>query len=560
MAKQKIKLLVIFGAIIGFSIFSFLLLSQYFQQDEWHSFGLIQSYGLRYLSFDRPFWQLFFADRVGARSIMFLFFKIFWGSPLPFSLLAIFTHTVNTILIGFLAFKLTKNKIISYLSSVFFFTSSIGHQAYSWFGTLAGSATNVTFILISLIFYFTFLERRKCIYLFLTTLFIWISLLFKENSFFVFALYPLVWILYSKNKSIKQFFVQNFLFFPYGFFVAIILAGNILSLPGERSNYIASSSSGLLKLLKNVIFYPIEGIGQVFLPSQPVFAVAKVSAEKMFPSLNPQTWEFDLLYTTTVVEGVSIIISILIIFLSFFAYKKYINKNQHLKSFYIFSFLLLSLSFLPYVVLDKFDAYLDSRYYYASLIGASFIFGVLSFVFVRGIRSRRGKSMVIGVISLLILSHAFFLTSDLLTQAKIAKERKSIISQILTLVPNIGKKSVFYITGNSPGYYGMPELKVPFQSGLGQVLLVKYGIKNQISPDIFAEGFIKQGFLFDTLAQGYKEVNGQGFGYFYDKSALDDNLETNRFQESDVIFLYYDSDMQKIFLTNRNDQDIDSGF
>lgn len=560
MAKQKIKLLVIFGAIIGFSIFSLLLLSQYFQQDEWHSFGLIQSYGVRYLSFDRPLWQLFFADRVGARSIMFLFFKIFEGSSLPFSLLAIFIHTVNTILVGFLAFKLTKNRIILLLSSVFFFASSIGHQAYSWFGTLAGSATNVTFILISLIFYFTFLDKRKYVHLFLTVLFIWISLLFKENSFFVFALYPLVWILYSKNKSIRQFFVQNFPFFSYGFFVAIILAGNILSLPGERSNYIASNSSGFLKLLRNVIFYPLEGIGQVFLPSQPVFAVAKVSAEKMFSSLNPRTWEFDLLYTTTVAEGVSIIISILIIFLSFFAYKKYINKNQHLKLFYIFSFLLLPLSFLPYVVLDKFDAYLDSRYYYASLIGASFIFGVLSFVFVRGIKSRCGKSMIIGAISLLILSHAFFLTSDLLTQAKIAKERKSIISQILTLVPNIGKKSVFYITGNSPGYYGIPELKVPFQSGLGQVLLVKYGIKNQISPDIFAEGFIKQGFLFDTLAQGYKEVNGQGFGYFYDKSALDDNLETNRFQESDVIFLYYDSDMQKIFLTNRNDQDIDSGF
>lgn len=546
MAQQKIRLLAVFATIVGFLTFSILLLNQYFQQDEWHSFGLIQSYGARYLTFDRSFLQLFFADRVGARLIMFSFFEIFKDSTLPFSILAIFTHTANTVLLGFLAFKLTKSKIISSFAMVFFFVSSIGHQAYSWFGTLAGSSTNITFILISLIFYFVFLEKRKYVYLFSSATFIWMSFLFKESSLFVFALYPLIWILYSQNKNLKQFVIQNIPLFIYGFFMMIILANNIISLPDSRANYVASSSSGILKFFKNIIFYPLEGIGQVFLPSQPVFAMAKLITKILFPSLKPETWQFDLFYTTKAAEGVSLILSALFVTLSFFAFKKYISKKREIKLFFIFSFLLLLLSFLPYVVLDKFDAYLDSRYYYAALIGASFIFGALSSEFIKGVRSKFWKNIVVGVIALLILSHVFYTVFDLLNQAKIGEERKSIISQILILVPNVDKKTVFYITGNSPGYYGIPELKVPFQSGLGEVLLVKYGIKNQVNPNIPSEGFLKQVFLFDTLAQGYKEANGQGFGYFYERSVLQDFIEKDRFERSDVISLFYDSDSKRI--------------
>ncbi|MDO8658179.1 MAG: hypothetical protein Q7K55_05535 [Candidatus Levybacteria bacterium] len=547
MARKKVKPLIILTILTGFIIFCILLLSQYFQQDEWHSFGLIQSYGARYLTFDRPFWQLFFTDRIAARSIMFLFFKIFEGSSLPFALLAIFTHTINTILVGYLAFKLTKNRIISFLSSIFFFTNSVGHQAYSWFGTLAGSSTNITFILISVIFYFIFIEKRKYIYLFLSLFFIWVSFLFKESGYFVFILYPIAWILYSNKKSLKKFALQNLPVFIYGFYVTVILAVNIVSLPSQRANYVASDTSGVLNLFRNATFYPLEGISQVFLPSQPVFATARIIAEKMFLSVKPETWEFDLFYTTTIAEGVSVALSLLFILLFFYAFKKYISKNRDLKLFFIFSFLLLSLSFLPYVVLDKFDAYLDSRYYYAAMIGASFIFGILSLIFIQNAKSNLKKSMVLGAMLVLIFSHLFFLVNDLLTQAEIARERKNIISQILTLVPKIDKKTVFYVTGNSPGYYGIPELKVPFQSGLGQMLLVEYGIKKQVSPDIFAEGFIKQGFLFDTLAQGYKEVGGQGFGYFYDKQNLEESMGKGQFDQADIISLFYDSDSKKIF-------------
>lgn len=546
MAQRKVKLLIIFSIVVSFLIFCILLLSQYFQQDEWNSFGLIQAYGIRYLTFDRPFWQLFFVDRVAARLIMFLFFKIFEGSSLPFAFLAIFTHTINTILVGFLGFKLTKNKIISSLSSVFFFTSSIGNQAYSWFGTLAGSSTHVTFILISLILYFIFLEKRKLIYFLLTIVSIWASFLFKEGGFFIFVLYPLIWILYSRQRDIKRFIIENLPLFVYGLFMTIILTSSILSLPSDRANYITSNSSGALRLLKNMIFYPFEGVGQAFLPSQPVFSLAQLTTKAIFPSFKPQTWEFDLFYTTTMTEGISIILSVFFILLSFFVFKRYLSKNIYLKLFFIFSFLLLFLSFLPYIVLDKFDAYLDSRYYYAALIGSSFIFGTLSFAFIKNVKSSFGKNIVFGIIFLLILSHTFFLANDLLVQAKIGRERKNILSQILSLVPTLKQKNVFYITGNSAGYYGIPELKVPFQSGLGEVLLVKYGIKNQVNPDMFAEGFKKQTFLFDTLAQGYREVNGQGFGYFYDKEKLEEFIKRGWFGQSDIISLFYDSDSKKI--------------
>ena len=109
-------------------------------------------------------------------------------------------------------------------------------------------------------------------------------------------------------------------------------------------------------------------------------------------------------------------------------------------------------------------------------------------------------------------------------------------------------KTVFYVDGDSGGYYALPELKVPFQSGLGQVLMVSYS-DSRVS-ELFKESSLQKtldaGFLYDTVAQGYKEKSGVGFGYFWDKNELMKTIKKYNIPVSSVYGFYYLSDSKAL--------------
>ena len=48
-----------------------------------------------------------------------------------------------------------------------------------------------------------------------------------------------------------------------------------------------------------------------------------------------------------------------------------------------------------------------------------------------------------------------------------------------------------------------------------------------------------RGFLYDTIDQGYKEVSGRGFGYFWDKTALDAAVLQYRIDPQNIFSFYY---------------------
>lgn len=542
---KKLKFLVPLFGILTALILSF----TYFQQDEWHTFGTIQAYGFRYVTLDKNLFDLFTSDRVGARAIVYALFSLFGVSSISFAAFAITIHSFNSYLVYKLAKKLTKIELIPVISAAFFFLNSLGHQAYSWFGTVTGSATCVTFVLISLLFYFKFLEKSQFKNLLFSLFFIWVSFLFKESGYFIFLLYPLTWFLYEGRK-IKLFFIKSWPLLLYGLLMTVILARGIIFIPGERANYISADTSGSIKLLTHLISYSLEGVGQSFVPFQFIFEAGKQATHIFKPTLQPDTPQFDLFYTTVATEAVVIVLSFAIIALFVFSYKKILKKDRQLAKFYLFSLSFLILSFFPYVVLDKFDAYLDSRYYYMGLVGSSFLFSILAVSITKQVKSFFRRNTFILFMSLIFLSHVFYLWSDMFYLAKVGLERRNIISRIQKEVPVLNSKTIFYITGNSGGYYGIEELKVPFQSGLGQVLLTVYGVKDKQIVQLFREDTLGHaldaGFLYDTLAQGYKEENGRGFGYFYDKDLLEEQISMKKFNRDDVASFFYDSNNNKI--------------
>ena len=527
------------------------LLLSYFQQDEWHTFGMIQSYGLEYVTSGKPIWTSLLSDRIGARFLMYVLFGVFSTNPIPYGLFSLLIHFLNAFLLFRFVSKVTSNQTIGVISAAFFLMNSASDQAYSWFGTMAGSAISITFILLSLIFYYSFLTKRRYSYNLLSIMFLWTSFLFKEVGYFIFVSYPILWLIYTKNKSLKSFVKNNLLLFIYGAVMTVFFIQSVLFIPGVRANYIMPQASGFIKVINHLVLYPLEGISQIFLPPPFIFNLSRYFASLVDKSLQPDTPPFDLFYTTIMAEYVSIGISIAIILFLIVVYKNFIRKTKEkIRLFFLSSVFFFLFSFLPYIVIDKFDAYLDSRYYYSTLIGASIILGVLIYSLLQFVKSNKGRKLAIFLFAVLFFYHSITLMNSLYRQFIISRERISMIDQIKNIAPVLSKKTVFFIRGNSPGYYGIPELKVPFQSGLGQVLMTIYSSENPSYTMFFKEEtFWKTadgGFLYDTLAQGYKEANGVGFGYYYDQKTLKEGLSKKLFNKESVISLFYNSDEKTV--------------
>src|SRR3989339_743963 len=92
------------------------LFLSYFQQDEWHSFGVLQAYGKSICLGSGDSLLDFIYGRVGSRFIMMTLFELFHTNAYAFGIFSAFVHILNSILIFVVTLKLTRNKNISYIA------------------------------------------------------------------------------------------------------------------------------------------------------------------------------------------------------------------------------------------------------------------------------------------------------------------------------------------------------------------------------------------------------------------------------------------------------------
>jgi len=532
----------------------FLLFKQYFQQDEWHSFGLILSLGQRYITLDKSILELLLGDRVGARIITFNLFNRFGLNPLLYGLFAFLLHSANTILVFLLGRRLTKSSAIGILSGLFFFINEVGHEAYTWFGTMSGSTTAVFFFLLSLLFYLRFIETKKYFLVILSFFLLWISFLFKEVAVFAFLLYPLIFLLFfpKKENKMRWFFKTQAPLTILAIIMLLFFTKTVLFIPGERANYVETGSSLIPGLFFHALQYSSEGIVHILFPNSFIFIISHLFTRVFSFGLDPNSIEFLIAVQNINAEIVVIILLVIgsgtVIWL---LKKRQSSLTNQTKRALLISLMITGLSFLPYIVLNRSFAYLDSRHYYPASIGASILLAII-LVNLVGTKTKLRRLAFMAITGGFIILHLFVLYSDFWLLTKRADERKSFLRQIQQLVPELPEKAVFFLSGDAVGYYGLPELKVPFQSGPGHVLMVSYSLKNQLSPAFFKEKSLTKaldiGFLYDILDQGYREMNGQGFGYYYDENELKKGLEENKFSQKDVISLYYFFETKKLVL------------
>ncbi len=494
----------------------------FYQQDEWYGLGDILTKGYQSIFVGiNPLSVILGQGRIVADALVFWLLGRFPFNIVPVALFAITFHAINTCLVYLLANKFLKNKILSLLASLFFAFNGVAAGAVTWAASGTGTLPATTLILLGLLSYFKFIETNQLKWLFGVFTSLYISLYFKEIGIFLFIFLPLfhlIFLHYPFKKWLLRF-TAFVIFFLISFSVVVI---QFQSIPVEKDLFITGATTNpFLTIISRVLIYPLTSFSLTLIPSEAFFNFAKHLTWVYYPFLPPDI--YDLVAQSVVLDGLAVFLSLMIAFLLFILF-----KNNPDKKYVIFFALFIIFSFLPYVIIGKNGAYLENRYYYLAAFGWGILAGLIT----------QNKKFLISLFLIFILIHATVVKAEIQKQEELAIERKYILGEILKIKPKLDQKTVFYVSGDR-NFYVSAGNPMPWQQGLGYTLLVWYYGQNKAPQEL--KSLISEQYLWGIGEQGYKEIQGVGFGYFWEKAKLEEVIKTKGASRKDIITLYYDS-------------------
>lgn len=542
--NQVLKLILL---TLGFGIIISLIFrgleKAFFQQDEWGSFGNY-FYRMSLGNFSKAFIDSILASgKVHVNPVSewlwYLQYEIFGLNFHSYAYVSMIIHLANTLLVYYLSIWLIKNKRLSILVAILFCVNSISHQAVTWVSASLQTQGAILFSLLFSVFFFNYLTQvkksKKLLYLAILNIFI--ALLFKETAL-PFFLLPVLLVFYAKEKSLK--FLKDILL-PIGIALAVYLLLRIIIFINARPIIL-----GLTEVLEQP--NPIVHVYRLF--SLPF----KVLPESVFPTehlLNFSRTIIGLAYThfiapdgipnpylveTAGLDLVNYVLSLILLLNIYLCYRIFKNQKQELfaKALIVSLVVIIGSTVLIIFFPGKagYASIIEPRYLYGATFGSS-LFLVLGFyAFFSYLVKNKGKALLITTIFLLPLInlHIRLVRRDLSLLEARGNLRKSLLVAVKKAYPVLPKKAVFYLESDQ-AYYGLPEEEknLPVQSGFGRMLMVWYQ-----ETEKFPGCFYKDFFLFDLIAQGYRECDGRGFGYFRDYNQLIEALRENHLSANEV--------------------------
>ena len=306
----------------------------------------------------------------GGRPIARLFqYTVFTQYPYNVGLISIFAitfHLLNSILVYQIGYLLSKHRLISLVSALFFLTASSAHQAVTWVGASISTVPSAFFALISVWYYLSFLKNERRRDLAISFICLFISYFFKQTSIFLFLFYPLVYMIRSRIDlaSIKKSITVHLVLF---IFLLLVIVPTFLELfvREQTSENIAASANPAVSLVHHAFFYPINSLSQMYFFPGAMFSIAKMFA----PDMTGREIETIGATTASFIMSMVLLAGTLLVYRLSGTYRKPI----------VFSLLFTLMSFLPFVALEKTHAYLDSRYYYLGTAGAGLLLSSIGF-------------------------------------------------------------------------------------------------------------------------------------------------------------------------------------
>ena len=527
--------------ILFFSYFG--LRESYFRQDEWASLGQVLSVGpFHFLSSMSPMRLLTGELRPLGTIANNLLHYLFPFQVWPFVVFGVVFHWVNSALVYLLVKRLTKNFRMAVVASVFFASVFNASQSITWFAAVTTILPCTTFFLLFLICFIDYGERKNRNLILFSYVFLYVSILFKESALFGLLLVPIMVILFYKKELMRKQFV---LFFAGpALFLGTLLAVRSIGLSGQEGKVTGFATSGgqlIPKLLTHTLTYPLTSFSQLFIPRQIMFHLSALYQTSQYAFVSNSLMQSSLLENVTS-DILSILFTCVFLVLCFIIFARKIVSRRVI----LFSVIISLFSFFPYVLINKGTSYLDSRYYYIGEIGAS----IIAAMFVEAALSLLKKynpvirlafcACVYLFFAIYIYKQIIFIRRDIQALKREASVQESLLKSFVAIAPDLGSKPVIYITGNHT-YYGVDNLYVPLQAGPAYIFMVMYHNSHSVPKPL-----LSQGFLLDVRFEDYKEVNGEGFGYYTRFDSLHAAYEHNVFNPGQLHAFYYDSDTYKV--------------
>lgn len=505
----------------------------YFQQDEWLSF----SYN-HFISGD--FFRVIsqcFAPSVGhfqPFNTLFLYLatNLFKINYFPYALLTIILHVSNVVLVYYLASKIFKNNILSFVTSMFFATNSNIHQATSWVMADTGIHLSTFFALSSLILFLDFISKDQFKHFVVSIVLLFVSLMFKETAVAFFVFYPLIYFILRDTKLKRDYRFPVLIILLGGVYVLFRASMIFIPTAYSNSNSLVINSQSNFHLFYNFMTVPLKAFVQSLIPESLLINLGK-SLAVLFPvSVRGEvgTTRFDEFILKRMVEMISIAsFSLFGLLLTIFSIK---SKNRLAKKVVYALVLFVLLNSFIYALTPEQTGIMSivaSRNLYFISIGTSLllVYILRKYYFIIFI--------FIGINIMLLNTHLDYLVKN-------SKNRQQILNQILKDNLVIQNKQIFYIESDT-SYYGLPnDVRIlPFQSGFGQTLLIVFS-----GQKYFPKEFYKGQFLWDLKSQEYKEIGGVGFGYFRDYGLLSDALKEYNLPVESVIAYSWNGKEEKL--------------
>lgn len=523
---------------ITFSLFTFLLVyisyrglfRTFYQQDEWMAIGIFFTHNFIESVRTSSLVDIFTgANRILSLPLLYIFFHLFKFQIWLLAIFSILIHTANGILVYAIISLLTGNILAAWVGGIFFVESYNGMQALTWFASSSNALPATFFGLLSILFIVLYIRKNKSAYIMWGQVSLIASYYFKELGIMLVIFLPLMLVLLN-NKKLKILNIVK-LFSPLLVCFAGIVVLKVfkfMQFSSQVGVFVGKSSGGITQIIKNAIFYPIISFSQVFIPYPLVI--------KINPAIGLVSQFTDILFFSA---SVALLLCI--------AITAFLWKEK--RSLIITGTILILLSFVPYAVLMRGSSYLDSRYFYFGMAAGGILLGIYADIILSKFRfkSELVNKSILCVIILIILGYSYknlqFIQREINRLVLVADERKSIIRQVQQIAPIPPKNPIFFVSGSS-NYYFIPNQRLPFQQGIGYTFMSLFYPTGRISRELLSP---QDNFFWDVKNEGYKEENGRGFGYFWDKEQLGALFKQNRnLNVNQIVGLYYDSNNKKI--------------
>lgn len=498
----------------------------FFQQDEWRSFGLMIAQGPS--SAIGNFGSSSFHLVPVNLSLAYSIFKFFDLSHVAYNLAGLTFHFTNGVLVYAVALKVLKKRWIAVLTGILFITSSVSAQLVMW-PAVSISTLSLTFALISWFILVRKESSLKFIDGFLAALFMVLSFLTVEYSLGFLLFVPLAYLLLKPKVSLKE---------KIGFLLPVAILNLAYLLIRAASLLVRNSPESVkvveaapLSIFERIFSMPVRYLGQSLIPED-IFLLVSHNLTKNI--VKAETIIFSGLATAT-----GIFIFAVIIFLCFVSWR---NQKFSKQSVVLMILLFLLTSTAPFILLPGgaggFSIF-PPRYLYFGIAGIALLMGlIVEAVFLH--KNRLLKILLFIPVFLMIITGIMGNWSQEEKLVKAGKIREDVLKTIQTAYPILPSKTVFYITSDTQYYY-QPEEILPFQSGLGQTLLVWYHRED------FGKDFYEDDFLWDISSQDYREAGNRGFGYYRDYAFLNTTVKKYKIPIESVIAFSWQGKEQKLF-------------